>query len=677
MSGVATAIAAADGPGGLEPTGQGPLATRVVGPYRRALRRLSRNWGAMVALSVLVVMILAAIFAPLVTSYEPTTLLDLPWQGASKAHWLGTDDIGRDNFSRLVYSGRIELRAAFQVVLFVLLLSVPIGLASGTIGGKVDFLIMRTMEAVSSFPPLILALAIAGILGPGLTNLMIATTIVFIPPFVRLIRAQALAVSGETFIEASRSIGTPTFKIMLRRVLPNLASALIVQTSVALGSVALISAALGFLGLGPSAPTPTWGGMVRKAFEVLTTNPNQILPAGVAIAVCVLCFNVVGDGLRDALGLGLPRNERGRRLRTRLGTTLVTAEPRDVVATSHAGPALLSVRDLRITFSTEQGSVEVVDGVSFDVKPGQVVGLVGESGSGKTMTSLAIMRLIPSPPGRITGGSVTFDGRELLDLTAKELRTLRGDGIAMIFQDPQSSLNPSFTIGNQLVEALRLHRNVSKTEASTRSIELLDQVGIPDPAARMKDYPHHLSGGMRQRVMIAMALTCEPRLLIADEPTTALDVTVQAQILELLKKLGRELGMSIIFVTHDLGVVADICDEVVVLYAGQVVEQADVRTLFSAPAHPYTSVLLEAIPQETEAGQRLVSIPGVVPPAGHMPTGCRFAPRCQHAQPSCSVQSIELERSNGRAVRCLRADELSLKGATAANPLVVATAPDG
>jgi oligopeptide/dipeptide ABC transporter ATP-binding protein len=280
------------------------------------------------------------------------------------------------------------------------------------------------------------------------------------------------------------------------------------------------------------------------------------------------------------------------------------------------------------------------------------------------VSSLAVMRLVASPPGRITSGSVVFDGRDLLSFSFKELRDVRGDEIAMAFQDPMTSLNPAFTIGTQLVDTIRLHRSMTKSAARARARELLELVGIPDPERRLGDYPHQLSGGMRQRALLALALSCEPKLLIADEPTTALDVTVQAQILDLLRSLQARLGMAVIFVTHDLGVVADLCSRVLVMYAGQVVEEAPVEELFAAPRHPYTEGLLAAIPQAGSAGERLASIPGVVPPATNMPSGCRFHPRCPYAVPECERAPVELTTVSDRhRARCIRVSELSLEGA--------------
>jgi oligopeptide/dipeptide ABC transporter ATP-binding protein len=331
------------------------------------------------------------------------------------------------------------------------------------------------------------------------------------------------------------------------------------------------------------------------------------------------------------------------------------------VATS----AELSAHGVRVEFATRTGQVaRALDGADLVVRAGEVVALVGESGSGKTVSSLAVMRLVASPPGRITSGSVMFDGRDLLSLSFKELRQLRGDQLAMAFQDPMTSLNPAFTIGTQLVDTIRLHRSMSKTQARARARELLELVGIPDPERRLGDYPHQLSGGMRQRALLALSLSCEPRLLIADEPTTALDVTVQAQILDLLRSLQERLGMAVIFVTHDLGVVADLCSRVIVMYAGQVVEEASVEELFAHPRHPYTEGLLAAIPQAGVAGERLASIPGVVPSPTAMPTGCRFHPRCPYATPECETTPVELTTvEDGHRARCVRVGELTLEGA--------------
>lgn len=319
--------------------------------------------------------------------------------------------------------------------------------------------------------------------------------------------------------------------------------------------------------------------------------------------------------------------------------------------------ALLSVRDLRTSFRTDQGALRAVDGVSFDVLRGETLGIVGESGCGKTVTALSILRLLPEPPATIEeGSSVRFLGEELLSLQPEEMRALRGNEISMIFQEPMSSLNPVYTVGSQITEALRLHLGSGRREARNEAIALLAKVGIPDPERRVDAYPHQLSGGMRQRVMIAMAISCKPKLLIADEPTTALDVTIQAQILRLLRELRETDDLSVLMITHDLGVVAEVCDRVVVMYAGQVVESGTVDEVFAAPAHPYTRGLLASLPSIERRGQRLAAIPGTVPSPREWPSGCRFAPRCGETEERCrSAQSlVQLGRAT-RVARCWKA----------------------
>jgi len=303
---------------------------------------------------------------------------------------------------------------------------------------------------------------------------------------------------------------------------------------------------------------------------------------------------------------------------------------------------LLTVKNLKTYFTTDSGTAKAVDGVSFSIDRGETLGLVGESGCGKSVTSLSIMRLIPDPPGKIVGGSIKFRGRNLIDLPDDEMREVRGNDIAMIFQEPMTSLNPVYTCGFQIDEAVRLHQNLDAEAARAKTVEMLQLVGMPDPEQRANEYPHQLSGGMRQRVMIAMALSCTPDVLIADEPTTALDVTIQAQILELLERLQSELGMAVLMITHDLGVIAEVADRVAIMYAGKIVETASVEQIFEHPRHPYTIGLLESIPKLHEKTDKLSVIPGTVPDATRFPEGCRFAPRCSRAEDICRTREPAL-----------------------------------
>ena len=323
---------------------------------------------------------------------------------------------------------------------------------------------------------------------------------------------------------------------------------------------------------------------------------------------------------------------------------------------------IFEVADLAVSFDNGSGPrIQAVNGVKMSVYPNQTLAVVGESGCGKSVTAMSAMQLIPRPPGRFDGGSILFEGRDLLTLSEREMRSVRGRDIAMIFQEPMTSLNPVFKIGDQIMEAVLLHQNVSRTDAEAIAIKSMEDVGIEDAVKRFRQYPHQFSGGMRQRVLIAMALSCEPALLIADEPTTALDVTVQAQVLELLAGLQQEMEMAVLLVTHDLGVVAETCERVISMYAGEIVEQALAEQLFRRPSHPYTAALLECLPG-LRPDEPLVPIPGVVPARHELPSGCLYGPRCYHAVSQCSAEHPELSVAGSRQVRCFRADDLELPG---------------
>ncbi|HEY8527579.1 MAG TPA: dipeptide/oligopeptide/nickel ABC transporter permease/ATP-binding protein [Acidimicrobiales bacterium] len=578
-------------------------AGRPPGRARRAWARFRRDRLALAAAVFLVALALAGALHPLIAPYDPAEQeTGRPFEGPSGRHWLGTDDLGRDVLSRLLEGAATSMRFSLLVVALALVVALPVGLLSGYVGGRLDNVLMRVMDAVMSIPALVLAIAVVAVLGAGLDSAMIAIAVAMAPGLTRLVRGQALAVREETFVEASHVIGTPAARVVRRHLLPNVLSPLIVQASILLGLVLLAEAGLSFLGLGAQPPTASWGSMLQRAYDSVLSHPWHVLPPGLAIALTVLAFNAVGDGLRAALGAAPPVRKHGR-----LGLTTVSdraAEPApdgiepapDAAGAADADGdgALLRVAGLRLDLATPAGPRRVLDGVSFSVAPGETLGLVGESGCGKTVTSLAIMRLLPSPPATIVGGTVRFDGRDLLRLPFRDLARLRGRELAMVFQDPLASLNPGLTVAHQIGQVVRWHEpDADRRAAARRTAEALELVGIP--AARGRSYPHELSGGMRQRVMIAMALVCRPKLLIADEPTTALDVTVQAQVLELLKELRAELGMAVLFVTHDLGVVADICDRVAVMRAGRVVEVAPVRDVFHAPQHPYTRHLLSHV----------------------------------------------------------------------------------
>jgi peptide/nickel transport system ATP-binding protein len=658
-------------------------------PERRPgfwVRFLHQRW-AIAGLVFLLIVIVAAIFAPLIAPHPPD-LQDINAVNAapSSSHWLGTDDLGRDILSRLIWGARISLRAAFEIVAIAAVFAIPLGLIAGFFRGAVDSVIMRAMDALFSFPPLILALTVAALLGADVNDASIAIAIVFIPSFVRLLRGEVIAVREEAYIESARSLGATSNRLVARHVVPNVASPIIIQLALALGFALLTEAGLSFLGIGEQPPTPSWGGMLQEGFQFINSAPWAVIFPGIAIMLTVLAFNLVADGLRDSLGRerpagsGLVGGERqGRRLPRLLAAAKPKPEPEpeqepapDTVGTPAPAPepALLRVEGLRIEFLTRQEWLPVMEDADFAVHRGRTLGLVGESGSGKTVSALAVMGLLPAKVSRV-GGSIRFEQQELSDLDQAGLRKIRGNDIAMIFQEPMTSLNPAFTVGNQIAEQVRAHLGLNRAAARKVAIQMLDRVEIPRAAIRAEDYPHAFSGGMRQRVMIAMALSCAPKLLIADEPTTALDVTTQAQIVELLHSLQREEDMAMIFVTHDLGVIADVADDVVVMYAGQVVEQRAAADIFARPRHPYTEALLHSIPQLTPRGEPLHAIPGMVPRPDQFPAGCRFAPRCSYAQDACRSAPVPIRITagpdgNGRSAaalaRCVRQDELVLAG---------------
>ncbi len=653
-------------------------------PERRPgfwVRFLHQRW-AMAGLLFLLIVIVAAIFAPLVAPHPPDVQdINAINAGPSASHWLGTDDLGRDILSRLIWGARISLRAAFEIVALAAIFAIPLGLIAGFFRGAVDSVIMRTMDALFSFPPLILALTVAALLGADVNDAAIAIAIVFIPGFVRLLRGEVIAVREEAYIESARSLGATSKRLIGRHVMPNVASPIIIQLALSLGFALLAEAGLSFLGVGEQPPTPSWGGMLQEGFQFINSSPWALIFPGLAIMLSVLSFNLVADGLRDSLGRERPVGSSpvaGEKEGRRFGLGRFAAASRqEEPPVESPSAALLEVEHLRIEFLTRGGWLPVMEDASFSVQRGQTLGLVGESGSGKTVSALAVMGLLPAKVSRVSG-SIRFEGQELTRLSPARLRQLRGNQMAMIFQEPMTSLNPAYTVGNQIAEQVRTHRNLSRSEAWKVAVEALDRVEIPQAASRAQDYPHAFSGGMRQRVMIAMALSCSPKLLIADEPTTALDVTTQAQIIDLLHGLQHEEDMAMIFVTHDLGVIADVADDVVVMYAGQIAEQAAAANLFVRPRHPYTEALLDSIPQLTPKGEPLHAIPGMVPRPDRLPPGCRYAPRCSYAQDACGAAPVSLTRpsdvgaaANGNGggadassslVRCIRLDELVLSG---------------
>jgi peptide/nickel transport system permease protein len=444
-------------------------------------------------------------------------------------------------------------------------------------------------------------------------------------------------------------------RIIARHVLPRIAGPVIVQASLLAAAVLLVQTGLSFLGLLVPAPAPSWGGMVADGAHALELQPWLIWPPGLVIALTILAFGQLGDAVRDATTEGWAARPGflERKATTQVPAPLATRpEP--------ARRSLLSVQSLTVCFQSPAGRARVIEDVTFAIEEGEVVGIVGESGCGKTVTAMSILGLLPEN-GDIEGGSVVFDGRSLTAMSEHELRLVRGREIALISQEPMVSLNPVLRVGWQVTEAVRQHVGLAGRAARVKALDLLEAARLPDPEQIARRYPHELSGGMAQRVAIARALAGEPRLLIADEPTTALDVTVQAEILDLLRALQRDRGMAVLFITHDWGVVADICDRAVVMYAGQVVERGPLLPIIREPRHPYTRALLASNPHRAKSSGLLPTIPGSVPPPGSWPAGCHFHTRCPLAESACREGPIQLqELPSGRETRCIRNEQLAL-----------------
>ncbi|MEV7610953.1 dipeptide/oligopeptide/nickel ABC transporter permease/ATP-binding protein [Microbacterium sp. NPDC089320] len=607
-----------------------------------SLRAFLRNPLAVVALGFIVVVVLACAFAGVVAPAGPLAQdLASANQLPSAAHWLGTDTLGRDILSRLLFGGQITLVGTLIATTVFIVLGVPLGLVAGYRGGWVDKILSRVVEILFAVPVIVILLVVLSVFSTNIAAAMITLGILGFGSVFRVVRATTLAASAELYVRAARASGLRPAAIVTGHILPNLAGPVSVQVTLFAAGAVLVESGLAFLGFSVAPPAPSWGAMVKDAAANLTSNPWELVPPGLLIALFVLALGIVGDGVRDAI--------------TQRSGAPTTARRAAVDAVSDAGThdpdALLSVRGLTVA----SGSTVVVRDVSFDVARGEVLGIVGESGSGKSVTGRAVLGLL-AQGGRVVGGSIRYQGADV----TRGFGRRRGSGIGLIPQEPMNTLDPVFTIGSQLREAVRTNDRGDRRATQERMLELLDLVGLPQPDAVARMYPHELSGGMAQRVGIALALSSRPSLLIADEPTTALDVTVQRQILDLLADLREGLDTSIILVTHDWGVLADLCDRALVMYAGEVVEQADIVGLFARPLHPYTRALIAANPQTAAPGEPLPVIPGQVPEPAAWPTGCHFAGRCPLASDACRAVPIPMVVPEPeRESRCIRTDELS------------------
>jgi peptide/nickel transport system permease protein len=619
--------------------------------------RIRRNRPAMFGLAWLVLLVVMAAVPQLFATHDPE-LQDLTfqrtWENPSRDHWLGTDQFGRDIYSRVIWGSRLALKSIAIGLSIATVIGIPLGMISGWRGGRFDRITMWFVDVMFALPLILLAMSIVAALGTGLVPAMTAVGVLISTRFARMARGVTLAEREQLYVDSARITGLSTRTILRRYVLPNLMPDLMVGFAIVSGALIMIGAVLSFLGVGAPPDGYDWGSMLNAARPQLINYPWQIVPPSTMIVLTVLAFNLFGDGVRDSIGRDATHNSMSVVKRTNVLPA----------TTAHAEDALLSIRDLSLVFPLGRNPIplglQILDRVSLDVRPGETLGLVGESGSGKSMTILAALGLTPAP-GVVTQGSVVFDGKDVTAISEKEWQKLRGRQIGVIFQEPIAVLNPAMTIGAHLMEPLVLHMGMDKRSARRRSIELLKLVRVPDPERRLDEYSFQMSGGMAQRIGIALALACEPKLLIADEPTTALDVTVQGQILDLLAELTDRLGMTLVIITHDMGVIAEVADRVAVMYGGQVVEVGPSHDVFADPQHPYTGALLATMPQNNDGADHLKVIPGIVPPPSNWPTGCRFNPRCSHAVEGCTDGSPQLVAITGkdRLSRCTRCEELA------------------
>jgi peptide/nickel transport system permease protein len=631
------------------------LTTALARPGVR-LRRLSPL--SKTALAFLTVVVLVALFAPLLAPDDPLAQ-QAPVDGTghpSADHWMGQDSLGRDILSRLMYGARWSLAIGLGATGLALVAGALLGAFAATSRKAVDETLMRCLDVVMAFPGIALAAVLVAVFGGGITVLICAIAFLFTPPVARVVRANVLDQYGEDYVTAERVIGARTPHIVLRHVAVNCAAPILVFCTVQVAEAIVFEASLSFIGAGVRPPDPSWGSVIADGKNmVLTGGWWATLFPGLLILLTVLSLNILSEGVSDAWASPAPREveptepvqvvEPGEALELpSLTEAADRLRRRARPLPSHDGPPVLSVENLTIAFPDRHRGTNIVNGISFEVHAGEVLGLVGESGCGKSLTALTVMGLQPKT-ARVTG-RILFNAVDRgalsgargtarraptgpqppVDLTAPHRRLL-GHEIAMVYQDALSSLNPSMTINAQLKQLVR--RGGHRTPA-----ELLTLVGL-DPARTLRSYPHELSGGQRQRVLIAMALSRDPRLIIADEPTTALDVTVQAQVMELLLRLREELGFALILVSHDLALVADVTDRVVVMYGGQIVETGVTAELVGTPTHHYTRGLLGSVLSLESGAERLTQIRGVVPSPADFPAGCRFSDRCPAAGDIC------------------------------------------
>lgn len=635
---------------------------------RTLFRRPSSAFGT----SLVILFILIALFGPSLSRYGPTQLAVADArQAPSLAHWFGTDMLGRDIFSRIIYGTRSVLTLTGLGSLFAVLIGTVFGLASGYWGGVLDEIIMRTFDSLLAIPALLLALVLLGAVGQSQASVLAVITVVYVPIVARVVRSEVLSVKSLGYIEAAQLRGEHLFFILFREILPSVLPALSVEAALRFSYGIFLVASLGYLGVGVQPPTPDWGLMVKEARNAIRLTPWALyFPAG-AISLLVISVNLTADGLKSALqsSAQAPSSRTlSKILKARRNCTSAASDTpsfrHDVVTedktASHREMAMLSAHHLTASYHVNGCWMDALRDVSLEIHPSETLGVVGESGSGKSTLALSIIQYLSSN-GAVRSGSLHFEGTSILGQSRRELRDLRSRKIALIPQNPMASLNPSIRVGAQVAEVVRLQQKARRRNLEQRAIELISRVNISDPERVSRQYPHQLSGGMQQRIVIAMALAANPKLLILDEPTTGLDVTTEAAILDLLAELLSEGGRSALYISHDLGVISRVSDRIAVLYAGELVEVGPVDQVFRTPEHPYTVGLLASIPRiEAQASPcDLPSMEGTTPSLTRLPEGCAFHPRCPLATDLCRRQRPRLMASTlHHEVRCHHRDQV-------------------
>jgi len=607
--------------------------------------------------TALVVVVLAlAVLAPLLWGGRAGTIdTTAIQQDPSAQHLLGTDALGRDIFYRVLVATGLSIGLALLASAIGVVLGTVLGSAPSVLPRRAARVVIAFVNIAVAFPGLLLALFFAVIFGVGTTGAVLAIGLATAPSFARLAHTLAASVDGRDFVSAARVAGVGRLRLLVRHILPNIAEPLVVNATIGAGGALLAFAGLSFLGIGVQAPSYDWGRLLGEGLNRVYTNPAAALAPGVAVVVAGLAFNLFGETVAAVVG------QRATTVRLtpqavpvpvllrepqQPGTNVVVPDSTRSSASAatdvSAADAVLRVEDLRVSFPTRTGWTNPLRGITFSIAPGESVGVVGESGSGKSLTALAAARLI-EPPGVVTAARIDVAGTPLLSTPERQTRHLLGTSLAMVFQDPTTSFNPTRRIGGQLAEVAVQHQGMSRRQALARAVDRLRAVRVPAPERRVRQYPHEFSGGMRQRAMIGMGLMASPRLIIADEPTTALDVTVQRQVLRLLATVRRETDAAILLITHDITVVGQTCDRILVMYAGRIVEELPASELHTATRHPYTRALMSAVPElDTDREQPLVVIPGRPPEPDNYPPGCAFAPRCPRATDVCRRVDPEL-----------------------------------